>query len=136
MAGRVEFSLDMRDTDMQVLDELAYAFRKAISAIARRRDLMFEYDEVSRLTAASCDRGIVDCIGKVCREFGYHSMQMHSGAAHDSMMMAGITRTAMIFVPSMAGRSHSPAEWTPWEEIEKGANVLLNTLYRLASEAA
>ncbi len=134
--GRVEFSLDMRDTDMQVLDDLAQAFRKSISAIARRRDLMFEYDEVSRLQAAACDSGIVDCIGKVCREFGYHSMQMHSGAAHDSMMMAGITRTAMIFVPSMAGRSHSPAEWTPWEEIEKGSNVLLNTLYRLASEAA
>lgn len=133
--GRVEFSLDMRDTDMQVLDELAQALRKAISAIARRRDLMFEYEEVSRLEAAKCDRGIVDNITAVCREFGYHSMQMHSGAAHDSMMMAGITRTAMIFVPSLGGRSHSPAEWTPWEEIEKGANVLLNTLWRLASEA-
>lgn len=134
--GRVEFSLDMRDTDMQVLDDLAQAFRKAISAIARRHDLMFEYEEVSRLEAASCDQGIVDNITAVCREFGYHSMQMHSGAAHDSMMMAGVARTAMIFVPSMAGRSHSPAEWTPWEEIEKGANVLLNTLYRLAGKAA
>lgn len=134
--GRVEFSLDMRDTDMQVLDDLAHALRKAISAVARRRGLMFEYEEVSRLEAASCDRGIVDNITAVCREFGYHSMQMHSGAAHDSMMMAGITRTAMIFVPSMGGRSHSPAEWTPWEEIEKGANVLLNTLHRLAGEAA
>ena len=134
--GRVEFSLDMRDTDMQILDELGHAFRKAMSAIARRHDLMFEFEEVSRLDAASCDPGIVDSISHICREFGYHSMQMHSGAAHDSMMMASIARTAMIFVPSMGGRSHSPAEWTPWEEIEKGANVLLNTLYRLASEAA
>jgi N-carbamoyl-L-amino-acid hydrolase len=38
----------------------------------------------------------------------------------------------MIFVPSREGRSHSPAEWTAWDDIEKGANVLLNTLYRLA----
>ena len=134
--GRVEFSLDMRDTNMQVLDELGNAFRRAISAIAQRRELMFEYDEVSRLDAVRCDSGLVDIVKDVSRNFGYHAMQMHSGAAHDSMMMAGITRTAMIFVPSMAGRSHSPAEWTPWEEIEKGANVLLNTLYRLASEAA
>jgi N-carbamoyl-L-amino-acid hydrolase len=134
--GRVEFSLDMRDTDMQVLDDLAQAFRKAMSAIARRHDLRFEYEEVSRLEAAICDQGIVDRITMISREFGYHSMQMHSGAAHDSMMMATMTRTAMIFVPSIAGRSHSPAEWTPWEEIEKGANVLLNTLYQLASEAA
>ncbi|MDH5446002.1 MAG: Zn-dependent hydrolase [Gammaproteobacteria bacterium] len=132
--GRVEFSLDMRDTDMQILDELSQAFRKAISAIARRHDLMFEYEEVSRLEAAICDQGIVDTITSISHDFGYHSMQMHSGAAHDSMMMAGITRTAMIFVPSMGGRSHSPAEWTPWEEIEKGANVLLNTLFRLAGK--
>ena len=31
------------------------------------------------------------------------------------------------------GRSHSPAEWTAWEDIETGANVAINTLYRLAS---
>lgn len=130
--GRVEFSLDVRDTDMSILDNLGDAFRRAVSAMARRRDLMFEYEEVSRLQATICDSGIVDIINDVSREFGYHSMKMHSGAAHDSMMMATIARTAMIFVPSMAGRSHSPAEWTPWEEIEKGANVLLNTLVRLA----
>lgn len=131
--GRVEFSLDIRDTDMQVLDALGNAVRRAVSAIARRRGLMFEYEEISRLEAAICDSGIVDIVMDVSRTLGYHAMQMHSGAAHDSMMMAAITRTAMIFVPSMGGRSHSPAEWTPWEEIEKGANVLLNTLYRLAS---
>jgi len=134
--GRVEFSLDLRDTDMRILDELGNAFRRAITAIAHRRGLMFEYEEVSRLEAARCDSGIVDIVKDVSRGFGYHAMQMHSGAAHDSMMMATMTRTAMIFVPSMGGRSHSPAEWTPWEDIEKGANVLLNTLYRLASEAA
>lgn len=134
--GRVEFSLDIRDTDMQVLDQLANALRRAVSAIARRRDLMFEYEEVSRLEAARCDSGVVNIIREVGRDFDYTSMQMHSGAAHDSMMMATITPTAMIFVPSMGGRSHSPAEWTPWEDIEKGANVLLNTLYRLAGEAA
>jgi N-carbamoyl-L-amino-acid hydrolase len=39
----------------------------------------------------------------------------------------------MIFVPSQEGRSHSPAEWTAWELIEAGANVLLRTLLRLAA---
>jgi N-carbamoyl-L-amino-acid hydrolase len=39
----------------------------------------------------------------------------------------------MVFVPSKEGRSHSAAEWTAWRDIEAGANVLLNTLKRLAS---
>jgi N-carbamoyl-L-amino-acid hydrolase len=47
--------------------------------------------------------------------------------------LASVTRVGMIFVPSKDGRSHSPAEWTPWESIESGANVLLRTLYLLAS---
>ena len=40
----------------------------------------------------------------------------------------------MIFVPSKDGRSHSAAEWTAWNDIHAGANVLLNTLYELANE--
>jgi N-carbamoyl-L-amino-acid hydrolase len=45
-----------------------------------------------------------------------------------------VTRTGMIFVPSKAGRSHSAAEWTDWNHINAGANVLLNTLYKLARD--
>ncbi len=61
------------------------------------------------------------------------SLRMPSGAAHDTQMMASLVRSGMIFVPSKEGRSHSPAEWTAWEDIETGANVLLNTLYKLAA---
>ena len=40
----------------------------------------------------------------------------------------------MIFIPSKDGRSHSPLEFTPDEDIERGANVLLLTLLKLATE--
>jgi N-carbamoyl-L-amino-acid hydrolase len=43
-------------------------------------------------------------------------------------MMPELTRTGMIFVPSKEGRSHSPAEWTAWEDIEVGVNLLFNTV--------
>jgi len=132
--GQANFSLDIRDTDMQVLDDLANAFRRSISAIARRHDLMFEYEVVSQLEAASCDSAILYTIESCANELGYASMRLHSGAAHDAQMMARIVPTAMVFVPSKDGRSHSAAEWTSWEDIEKGANVMLNTLYRLAGE--
>ncbi len=132
--GQVNFSLDMRDTDMQVLEELSNAFRRAISAIARRHELMFEFDVVSRLEAAQCDAGILDVIADSAKQLNLDYMTLHSGAAHDAQMMARIARTAMIFVPSKSGRSHSPAEWTAWEDIEKGANVLLNTLIKLAGK--
>lgn len=131
--GRAEFSLEVRDTDPQVLEQLAYAFRKAISAIGRRRGLMFEFEVLSEIAPVKCDPGIVEIIQDAARELGSESLLMPSGAAHDTQMMASLTRAGMVFVPSKDGRSHSPAEWTPWEDIENGANVLLNTLYRLAS---
>lgn len=133
--GRAEFSLEVRDTDPLVLEQLADAFRRSLSAIARRRELMFEFDVMSELAPVKCDCGIVDTIASLCREMGVNATRMHSGAAHDTQIMSGITRAGMIFVPSKEGRSHSPSEWTAWEDIEIGANMLLNTLCRLAGDS-
>ncbi|MDH5729730.1 MAG: Zn-dependent hydrolase [Gammaproteobacteria bacterium] len=130
--GVAEFTLEVRDIDEQVLEILADAFRRTISAIARRRDLMFEFEVLSRIHPVKCDRAIQEVIKQHVLELGCADFTMPSGAAHDSQIMATITPAAMIFVPSKEGRSHSPDEWTAWEDIEQGANVLLNTLYTLA----
>ncbi|MFP5505627.1 MAG: Zn-dependent hydrolase [Gammaproteobacteria bacterium] len=130
--GRAEFSLEVRDTDPVVLANLAAAFRRALSAIARRRDLMFEFEVLSELEPVRCDPLVMDAIEESARELGAAQLRLPSGAAHDTQMLARLTRAGMIFVPSKEGRSHSPAEWTAWEDIETGANVALNALYRLA----
>ena len=130
--GRVEFSLEARDTEERVLDELASAFRKALSAIARRRGLMFEFKVLSEIAPVKCDKSMLDTIENVAKSLGYPLLQMASGAAHDTQIMASICRVGMIFVPSKGGRSHSTAEWTDMDDIEKGANVALNTMYRVA----
>ncbi len=57
---------------------------------------------------------------------------MHSGAGHDAQMMATVVPTAMIFVPSVKGISHNPAEFTRDEDCIAGANVLLAAALKLA----
>jgi len=131
--GLAEFTLEARDTSPEVLTELGNAFRKAISAIARRRGLRFEFDVLSEIAPVRCDPSVVQTIHQAAAALGVQALQMPSGAAHDTQMMAALTRAAMIFIPSKEGRSHSPAEWTPWENIEIGANVALATLLRLAT---
>lgn len=130
--GKAEFSLEVRDIDRATLDRLAAAFRRALSAIARRRDLMFEFEVLSELEPVKCDPLVMNAISESAHDLDVTQLQMPSGAAHDTQMMASLTRAGMIFVPSKEGRSHSPAEWTAWEDIEIGANVALNTLYKLA----
>lgn len=130
--GQVDFSLEVRDTEQRVLDELRNAFRRALSAIARRRDVMFEFVVLSEIQPVKCDTGLIKELKSVSDSLKIPALQMASGAAHDTQFMASITRAAMIFVPSKEGRSHSIAEWTDMEHINKGSNVLLNTLVRIA----
>ncbi|MDZ7660888.1 Zn-dependent hydrolase [Thiohalophilus sp.] len=132
--GRVDFSLEARDTDEHTLEDLQHAFRKALSAIARRRNLMFEFKILSELAPVKCDLGLVNDLEEVAKQLKQEPLVMASGAAHDTQMMARIARAAMVFVPSKGGRSHSSAEWTELVDIERGANVMLNALYKLAGE--
>lgn len=131
--GEARFMLEVRDTDATVLDDLANALRRTLSTIARRRDLMFEFSVVSEIPPVPCNGEIIAAIEDSAAELKLETLRMPSGAAHDTQMVARVAPAGMIFVPSKDGRSHSPAEWTAWDDIEKGANVLLHTLYRLAT---
>ncbi|WCL50836.1 Zn-dependent hydrolase [Leptospira sp. GIMC2001] len=129
--GRVDFSLDVRDTSSEVLQALSDSFRKTISAIARRRGLMFDFEVLSSVTPAASDPKILSAIENACNRQKVKYIKMSSGAAHDAQIMARVTNMGMIFVPSKNGRSHSPAEWTPWEDIQIGADILLETIQEL-----
>ena len=59
---------------------------------------------------------------------------MLSGAGHDAMIMSAICDVAMLFVPSLNGRSHVPEEWTDYEDIRKGTEILHDAIVRLATE--
>ena len=130
--GKVDFSLEARDTNPDILNDLANAFRKSLSAIARKHELMFEFRILSEIFPVKSDIGIVKTVENVCKSLKIPFLQMASGAAHDAQIMASITRAGMIFIPSKDGRSHSIAEWTDMDDIEKGANVALNSMYRIA----
>ncbi len=133
--SRVEFSLEARDIDPDVLSELALGFRRALSAIARRRGLMFDFEVLSEIDPVVCDPKVLAAIEDSARSLDVPSQRLPSGAAHDTQCMAYLAPSGMIFVPSKDGRSHSPAEWTSWESIEIGANCLFRTLLRLATNA-
>ncbi len=130
--GRVDFSLDFRDTSMSVLGDLTNAFRRVLSALARRRSLMFEFDVVSEVAPVRCDDGVVEAISRAAADLGIEAHRLPSGAVHDAQIMSRLCPIGMIFVPSKDGRSHSSAEWTHWEDIDAGANVALAALTSLA----
>lgn len=132
--GEATFTIDVRDTDETTMNEIAAAIRKVLGAIARRRGLRFSYQVESWIKPVNCDPRLVGHVEAAAADGGLRYRRMESGAAHDAQIIASVCPVAMIFVPSLEGKSHSPAEWTAWDDIEAGARVMLGAIERIAFE--
>lgn len=80
------------------------------------------------------DETICNQIEEACKTFGYSFKRLYSGAGHDAQFIASYIPTAMIFVPSINGKSHCEEEETSYEDCTKGANVLLETVLNLQTK--
>jgi N-carbamoyl-L-amino-acid hydrolase len=134
--GEAVFTIVGRDSAADKMQELGDACRRALSAIARRHKLMFEYEQTSWLDPVACSPEIVDLFEAQAKNAGLGYRRMPSGAGHDTQFMTQVTQAGMIFVPSVGGVSHAPDEWTHWQDIEAGCNLLLGTALELAQEGS
>jgi acetylornithine deacetylase/succinyl-diaminopimelate desuccinylase-like protein len=127
-------TLDLRDISWDILQRLLERVRVLAHEIAEKWGLEVAVERMRISEPAQMSSNIQAVIDEVARDLGQKTHWMNSGAGHDAQVMAKITEAGMIFVPSRQGRSHSPAEFTEWQHIDNGANVLLNTLVRLAND--
>ena len=72
-------------------------------------------------------------IEAACGKLDLKSQRLPSGAGHDAQMMALLGPMGMIFVPSVGGISHSPKEFSKWEDCARGVDVLLRTVLEKAA---
>jgi N-carbamoyl-L-amino-acid hydrolase len=124
---------ELRDVDPARLDGLASRTLQAARRVARRRGLVLEVEHLMRAEPVRMSPRIQAAIEAAAEGLGLPTRRMPSGAGHDAQVLAAVTDAGMLFVPSQGGRSHRPDEWTDWPALERGANVLLATLLRLAA---
>jgi N-carbamoyl-L-amino-acid hydrolase len=131
---RVHFTVDIRSWD----DDLALSawknLKKDFETVAQRRRCAIRIEETWRVDHSPFDKKLVRRVLDTADALGYPSLYMVSGAGHDASYMNQISPTAMIFVPSIGGRSHVEVENTTWEDCEAGANVLLHCILQSANE--
>ena len=125
-------TVDFRDLDPDRLAALSRAITTAAESVATAYGLDVDVDFEPAIAPVLMDSGIQQVITASAAARGLVASAMPSGAGHDSQNMATLAPTGMIFVPSIGGRSHCPEEETSWEDVENGANVLLDTLVSLA----
>ncbi len=130
--GHVEFSVDLRHPDEAVKQQLAARILQLGQDITARRGVSISYDIASDVLPMAMDASIRAELQAAAEACDVHWIPMISGAGHDSQVMATGVPTAMLFVPSVDGRSHSAAEYTSPEDAARGATVLAVALQRLA----
>jgi allantoate deiminase len=130
--GAVAFSVDVRDVKPEGIDIVVSELEKEIKLIAKTRGLDYEFEMIGQSEPVILSADVVQAIEDSVKEKGYSYMRMNSGAVHDACMLADIVPVGMIFVPSINGRSHVPEEYTRYEDIEKGCDVLLGTVIKMA----
>lgn len=129
--NQVTFTIDSRHQDPEVMEQV--------------EDILLALPE----TAGGCniypvklwgretvyfDTAICNEVEKACQSFGYTVHRMFSGAGHDAQYMASMVPSAMIFVPSIQGKSHCEEEKTTFEDCAKGADILLETVLTLQTK--
>ncbi|MDM8151926.1 Zn-dependent hydrolase [Priestia megaterium] len=132
--NKVIFSLEARHTDEDVIASV----EKIIQSLPDQAELLEGCKvRVTKLWGRDTvwfDKTVCDEVEESVRSLGYSYKRMVSGAGHDAQFLASYIPTAMIFIPSVNGKSHCEEEFTPWEECEKGVNVLLETVIKLAQK--
>jgi beta-ureidopropionase / N-carbamoyl-L-amino-acid hydrolase len=131
--GRAELVHEMRDPDPEVLERLARDCATLAEDVARSRAIGVEIRPMSATLPAPCAPRVQAAIEAACGDLGLGWQRLYSAAGHDAQNLATITDAGMLFVPSRGGRSHRVDEASDAAAIERGANVLLHTLLRLAA---
>lgn len=131
---RVHFTVDIRSWDDELAIRAWEDVRNDFENIAAMRGCPIRIEETWRVEHSPFDERLVDRIYKTAEALDYSANRMVSGAGHDASYMNQVAPTAMIFVPSIGGRSHVEVENTRWEDCEAGTNVLLHALLQSANE--
>lgn len=128
----VSFSLDARHPDPARLDAVTARLGEAWMEIAGKYDLQLEIKTVQRTPGTQLDPDLTAVLAAAADLNGVETVNLTSGAGHDSQIMAQHVPTAMLFVPSVGGRSHSKDEFTSFEDCATGSKVLASALHALA----
>jgi hydantoinase/carbamoylase family amidase len=131
--GTAEFTIDVRAGEADAFTRAESFVRETLERVAREERLGLEVAETHRKPPTPLDQELQGRLAEAAEAEGAKVRRMPSGAGHDAMVLAKHVPAAMLFVPSRAGVSHSPDEYTAPEHCELGARVLARAVAGLVA---
>ena len=128
---KVVATLDIRNPQDELLAQALGHLQEFMATDHAFKNLTVNKEVLVNVPAVRFSDEVVNAIDASCRKLNLSSHSMHSGAGHDAQILGTKFPAAMIFIPSKDGISHAVDEYSSEEQIEKGANTLLQTILKL-----
>lgn len=133
--GKVTLGLEIRDLDAAKIELLFKKIESRAATIATNTKTTISFNrQPNESVPALTDKALQQVIKSTANALGFTTKFMQSGAGHDSQEIAKIAPSAMIFIPSIGGISHSPKEFSTVTDMGNGANVLLQTILKIDTQ--
>ena len=133
--GRVEAGVDVRDVEYESMETIVGAVRDTLDRIERERGVDTEFARPFDLRPTPMADRLRESTHRAGDAAGIKTMDLHSGAAHDTMHVADVTDAVLLFAPSREGISHNPREWTDWDDCAAATRVLAGAVAETAGTA-
>lgn len=130
---RVRFTVDLRDVDLERRNEREQALREAIELAAMEGGLTYTITEDTNSDPRYCAPWIKDIIREEGRVLGIEARELMSGPFHDALALSYVCDYGMIFVRCKDGISHNPAEFSSFEDVALGTELLYKTVLRMTA---
>ena len=126
--GRVVLGCEFRDERMESLAAAEVELRRTAEEVAHAEQVAITVTAQRNTPSVPISSNMQQLIADAAGLAGLEHISLPSGAGHDAQAIATVTPSAMVFVPSVGGISHAPAEYTTPEDCANGAQVLLNAM--------
>jgi N-carbamoyl-L-amino-acid hydrolase len=133
--GRAELVVQARDTAPDVLAAVGPIVRATAEECAAHFKVEVAIEPMLDIQPAAMAPALIELIGGAAADCGASHVALPSGAGHDAMVLSRHIPSAMLFVPSIGGRSHHVSENTADADIVRGAEVLLRAVERFIAAA-
>ena len=130
--GRVEAGVDIRDIHREPMEALVSAVRESLDRVVTTRGVTTEAHRPFDVAPEPMSDRLRGDAHVAAEAAGIEAIDLHSGAAHDTMRVARVTDASLLFAPSRDGISHNPREWTDWADCATATTVLAGAIARTA----
>jgi len=132
--GRAELGIDIRDVRYASMETIVERVRERLAALEVERGVETTFERPYDIAPSEMSERCTAALERAVATVDVPSLDLHSGAGHDTMHVASVTDTGMLFAPSHGGFSHSPLEWTDWSSCATATRVLTAGLVNLARD--